>query len=321
MIKSFNSTSTADDVLANVSLQGKRALITGVSSGLGTETARALAAHGANVVGTARDLAKAEKAIAPVREAAGGAGGSCELAQFELADLASVRTSADHLLADGRLFDIVIANAGCMATPFGQTADGFETQFGTNYLGHFVFLNRIASLLRTGGRVVLLSSLAHAISDVDLVDPNFQTTDYNPWIAYGRSKTAVALFAVELDRRLRDRGIRATAVHPGGVQTELQRHYSPEVDAAMVAQINEANAAKGLPPFRWKTIPQGAATSVWAAALGAPEAVGGHYCEDCHVAEINDTEGVSNGVRTYALDPVHARALWAKAEEMVGERF
>ena len=154
-----------------------------------------------------------------------------------------------------------------------------------------------------------------------MADPNFEKTEYDQWIAYGRSKTAGVLFAVEFDRRHRQRGVRATAVHPGAVQTELQRHYTADEDAALIASINKANAAAGLPPFRWKTIPQGAATSVWAAAVAPADAVGGHYCEDCHVAEINDRKGLRGGVRSYAVDPERARALWAKAEEMVNERF
>lgn len=321
MTNQFDSTTTTDDVLAGIDLHGKNVLITGLSAGLGIETARALAAHGANIVGTARNLPKAEKATLPVREAAQARGSSLDLIQLDLADLSNVRKAADQLIAEGRQFDIVIANAGVMATPFGHTKEGFETQFGTNFIGHFVFINRIASLIRSGGRVVTLSSAAHAISDVNLNDPNFEKADYDEWVAYGRSKTAVALLAVEFDRRYRYRGIRATAVHPGAVQTELQRHYSPEIDEAFIKQINEANAAQGLPPFQWKTIPQGAATTVWAAVVAPAAAVGGRYCEDCHVAEINDSEGVTNGVRSYALNAEHAAALWAKGEELTGEQF
>jgi Dehydrogenases with different specificities (related to short-chain alcohol dehydrogenases) len=321
MTNQFDSSTTTDDVLAGIDLHGKKVLITGLSAGLGIETARALAARGASVTGTARNLAKAEKAILPVREAAQSSGSSLELIQLDLADLSSVRKAADQLVAEGHQFDIVIANAGVMATPFGHTKDGFETQFGTNFIGHFVFINRIAPLIRSGGRVVTLSSAAHAISDIDLLDPNFEKADYDQWVAYGRSKTAVALLAVEFDRRYRNWGIRATAVHPGGVKTELQRHYSPEIEAAFIKQINEANEAKGLPPFQWKTIPQGAATTVWAAVVASTDTVGGRYCEDCHVADINDSEGVTNGVRSYALDQERAAALWALGEKLADEHF
>ncbi len=168
----FGATSTTDDVLDGVDLSGKRVLVTGVSAGLGVETARALAAHGAEVVGAARDLAKAETATAPVRAQA-AKGGSLTLVQLDLASLASVRACADALLAKGQLFDLVIANAGVMAAPFGHTADGFETQFGTNHLGHFVFVNRIAPLIAKGGRLVNVASSGHRFADVDLDDPNF----------------------------------------------------------------------------------------------------------------------------------------------------
>ncbi|MEA2730991.1 MAG: hypothetical protein QOF70_5466, partial [Acetobacteraceae bacterium] len=314
--------STTDDVLAGVDLRGKRVLVTGVSAGLGVETARALAAHGARVVGAARDLAKAERATAVVRAQAAN-GGGLELVELDLASLKSVRACADALLADGRPFDAVIANAGVMRTPFGHTTDGFETQFGTNHLGHFVLVNRISSLIVPNGRLVNVASSGHRYSDVDLDDPNFEHTPYDPSIAYGRSKTANILFAVEFDLRHRARGVRATALHPGGIKTELDRHMAPGELEATVERINAQLAAEGRPNFQFKTIPQGAATSVWSAFVAPAEEVGGRYSEDCQVSQV--TEGlvspVSPGVRPYALDPEHAKALWAKSEEMVAERF
>ena len=317
----FGATSTTDDVLAGIDLSGKRVLVTGVSAGLGVETARALAAHGAQVVGTARDLAKAERATSAIR--ALGTGGGLELVELDLASLESVRACADTLVAAGRPFDAVIANAGVMRTPFGHTADGFETQFGTNHLGHFVLVNRIASLIAPGGRLVNVASSGHRYADVDLDDPNFERTPYDPMVAYGRSKTANILFAVEFDRRHRGRGMRASALHPGGIKTELGRHMDTDDLDKLVATINAQLAADGQPPFQWKTIPQGAATSVWSAFVAPAEHVGGRYCENCQVSEI--TEGlispVSPGVRPYALDPEHAKALWAKSEAMVGESF
>lgn len=307
--KTFGAQSTTDEVLAGVDLTGKRALVTGVSAGLGVETARALAAHGAQVVGAARDLEKARGATAGI---------PLELIELDLASFASVRAAADKLLADGRPFDLVIANAGVMATPFGKTVDGFETQFGTNHLGHFLFVNRIASLIRPGGRLVNLSSSGHRFSDVDLEDPNFETTPYAEFVAYGRSKTANILFAVEFDRRHKGRGVRAVAVHPGGIQTELARYMKPE---ALQALIDQANASGGGAGFTWKTIPQGAATSVWAAAVADADEVGGLFCEDCHVAEPAEGPDLRSGVRAYALDPERAKALWAKSEGWVGEVF
>jgi NAD(P)-dependent dehydrogenase (short-subunit alcohol dehydrogenase family) len=316
----FGEESTTDEVLAGVNLAGKRVLVTGASAGLGVETARTLAAHGATVVGAARDLAKAQRATEQVRKDAAH-GGSLELIELDLASLKSVRAAADKLKAAGKPFDVVICNAGVMATPQGKTADGFETQFGTNHLGHFVFVNRIASLLKSGARLVNLSSAGHRFSDVNIDDPNFERTAYDPFTAYGRSKTANILFAVEFDRRHKAQGVRATAVHPGGIQTELGRHMTPELIQQMTKSIEDANAAAKLPAFKWKTIPQGAATSVWTGFVGAADAVGGKYCEDCHVAEIIDNPAARGGVRPYAYDAEHAKTLWAKSEQMVGERF
>jgi len=306
MSNAFGATSTTDQVLEGVNLSGKRVLVTGVSAGLGVETARALASHGAEVVGAARDLSKAQNATQQVRARA-ALGGSLSVIQLDLASLESVRRCADGLLTAGKPFDLIIANAGVMAYTKGTTADGFETQFGTNHLGHFVLVNRIASLLKSGARLVNLSSAGHRFADVDLEDPNFEHSQYAEFVAYGRSKTANALFAVEFDRRHKVRGVRATAVHPGAVETELGRHMTAEMREKLIADIN-ASQPKGAPPFSWKSIPQGAATSVWAACVADAEAVGGRYCEDCHVAEI-------------ALDPKRAQALWQKSEQLVGERF
>ncbi len=321
----FGATSATDDVLSGVNLKGKRIFITGVSAGIGVETARSLAAHGAQVVGAARDLSKAKVATEQARKDAVANGGSFELVELDLANLKSVRACADQLLARGEFFDVIIANAGVMATPFGHTADGFETQFGTNHLGHFVLVNRIAGLLRPGGRLINLSSSGHRFSNVDLDDPNFERKPYDPWQAYGRSKTANILFAVAFDRRHRERGVRAAAVHPGGIQTELGRHLEPGQIESMLDQINAQAAADGKPAFQWKTVPQGAATSVWAAVVASPDKIGGRFCENCHVSSIvpdGVAIGIMNeGVCGYALDPTAAEALWKKSEEMVGESF
>ncbi len=295
MVDIFGATSTTEDVLSGINLRGKRILVTGVSAGLGIETARSLAAHGAHVVGAARDLKKAEAATAQVRKDAEANRGSFELVALDLATLKSVRACAEGLLKKGEPFDVVIANAGVMATPFTNTADHFETQFGTNHLGHFVLVNRIASLIRAGGRLINLSSAGHRYSNVDLQDPNFERTPYDPWIAYGRSKTANILFSVGFDKRHRGGGVRAAAVHPGGIQTELGRHI------------------------------EGAATSVWAGVVAPADEIGARYCENCHVGNIVPDDAaitvVSEGVRAYAVDPTNAEALWKKSEEMVGESF
>ena len=325
MAKTFDANSTTDEVLSGINLRGKRILVTGVSAGLGIETARALAAHGALVVGTARDIAKAEAATAQVRKDAASGGGRFEIVALDLANLASVRGCASALLAKKEPFDVVIANAGVMATPFGHTTDGFETQFGTNHLGHFVLVNRIAPLVREGGRLVNLSSAGHRYANVDLEDPNFERTPYHPFVAYGRSKTANILFAVAFDQRHRGRGIRAAAVHPGAIRTELNRHMDAAALGQIIDQLNKQLTAEGKPPFQYKSIPQGAATSVWTAILGSPEEIGGRYCENCHVGQVVADDvtisAVSEGVRGYALDSRNAEALWKKSNELVGETF
>ncbi|MBD2070648.1 SDR family NAD(P)-dependent oxidoreductase [Leptolyngbya sp. FACHB-671] len=318
MTETFGAKSTADEVLTGIDLKGKRFLITGASSGIGLETARSLVSHGASVVGAVRNLAKAEPATASVRDAASQGGGSLKLIELDLASLQSVRACADKLLADGQPFDAIIANAGVMATPFGRTVDGFEVQFGTNHLGHFALINGIEPLLADNGRLVVLSSLAHRGADIDLDDPNFGQQAYDPWVAYSRSKTANSLFAVEFDRRHRDRGIRAASVMPGNSLTDLPRHLSPEDLQGLLQTVDAARTEAGLPPKELKEIPQAAATSVWAAVVANKDEIGGHYLEDCAIAPIDDTPNpFADGVRSYALDANKAKQLWAKSEELI----
>ncbi|MDG2002025.1 MAG: SDR family NAD(P)-dependent oxidoreductase [Novosphingobium sp.] len=311
----FGWESTADDVLQAQDLTGKRVLVTGVSAGLGVETARALAARGAEVIGTARDLDKARCATEGFAAQLGERFGLVEL---DLASLDSVRACDDALLAEGKMFDLLIANAGIMAVPFEHTKDGFESQMGVNHLSHFVLINRLAPLIREGGRVVCLSSVGHHWGETDLVDMNFEARSYEPVRAYGDSKTAIILFALEFDRRHKARGVRACSVHPGGIVTELARYMTEDAIAKMT-EMTMAEAGGKAEDIRFKTVEQGAATSVWAAATAAANAIGGQYCEDCQVSPV--TEVGALGVRPYALDPERARALWAKSEELVGERF
>jgi NAD(P)-dependent dehydrogenase (short-subunit alcohol dehydrogenase family) len=172
--------------------------------------------------------------------------------------------------------------------------------------------------------LINLSSAGHRYSNVDLADPNFERTPYDPYVAYGRSKTANILFTVAFDKRHRDRGVRSAAVHPGGIQTELARYQDPSRIEKMIELINQQRAARGEGLYQWKTIPQGAATSVWAAVAASADEIGGQYCEDCHVGAIvpdNLPVGINEGVRGYALDPNNAEALWKKSEELVGESF
>jgi NAD(P)-dependent dehydrogenase (short-subunit alcohol dehydrogenase family) len=315
MGKTFSEKSTTEDVLEGQDLTGKHILVTGVSSGLGVETVRAVVAHGATALGTARDLPKAKAAlIAAMGEKAFNE--KVELLDLNLSSLKSIRAAADKVNAAGKTFDVVIANAGIMACPKGFTEDGFELQFGSNHLGHFVFVNRIAGQIKDGGRVVSLSSGGHHFSDVDLKDPNFETTPYEEFLSYGRSKTANILFAVEFDRRHKARGVRAAAVHPGAIHTELSRH----LDMNKMQAILEAMKTTGARPIEFKTVPQGAATSIWAGLVAPAEAVGGRYCQDCQVAKVSD-DVKDAGVRSYALDAQNAKNLWALSEKIVGETF
>jgi len=307
----FDATTTTDDLLGDADLTGVNVVVTGTSAGLGVETARSLVTRGATVVGVVRDVQKARGAL----DAAGATG--VDLYEADLASLASVRAFTDTFFADGHdRIDVLVGNAGVMASPKATTADGFELQFGTNHLGHFVLVNRLAPLLLTGtpARVVMLSSAGHRFGNVDLDDPGFATTPYDAWVAYGRAKTANILFAVELDRRLRDRGVRATAVHPGGIVTELGRHLTDETLAALTV-------ARGEREMVWKSVPQGAATSIWAGFVADADEIGGRYCEDCAVAPVIDDPNRSPGVMGYALDADTAAALWNRSEELVGETF
>jgi NAD(P)-dependent dehydrogenase (short-subunit alcohol dehydrogenase family) len=306
---------TTDAVLDGVDLDGTWTLVTGASSGLGQETARAIAAHGGNVIMAVRDVPKGERAANSVRAGA-AAGVTVELREVDLTSFASVRKCSDAIVNEHDRVDVIIANAGVMATPERRTADGFELQFGTNHLGHFLLVNRLRPVLASPGRIVNLSSGGHRFSPLEINDVNFERTPYNPWVAYGRSKTANILFSVELDRRGAGNRQRAVAVHPGMIHTELGRYMTEDA----MEQLTDAFAAGESMP-EWKTIPQGAATSVWCAFVAEPNEVGGRYCEDCHVAAVTSDTSRQGGVAAYAIDPEIAAALWARSEELVGESF
>jgi NAD(P)-dependent dehydrogenase (short-subunit alcohol dehydrogenase family) len=312
----FGAETTTEDVLAGMDLSGKRFLVTGASAGLGLETTRALAAHGASVTMAVRDLDKGAAAIEQVRAAVPDA--QLDLRELDLASLASIRTFASGFLEDHPVLDVLIGNAGVMACPQGTTADGFETQFGTNHLGHFLLIQLLRPALVAAGqaggaRVVLLSSAGHRLGDVDLDDPGWERTPYAPWAAYGRSKTANVLCAVGLDQRLADQGVRAFAVHPGMIHTELARHVTEETWNAFRAMLPPGDATVA------KSIPAGAATTVYAATSPDLDGLGGRYLEDCHLAEITDDPAQRSGVRAYALDPARADALWELSERLVAE--
>jgi NAD(P)-dependent dehydrogenase (short-subunit alcohol dehydrogenase family) len=305
---------STDEALSGIDLSGQVSVVTGASGGLGFETARALAARGARVVLASRDAAKNKAAADRIREATGRSDAVDEVV-LELGDLGSVRAAAETIAGRYPALHSVIANAGVMAVPQGTTADGFETHFGVNHLGHFAFVTGLLPSLVAGApsRVVMLSSVGHRWADIDLDDPNLRQGRYRKFQAYGASKTANVLFAVGLDARYRDQGVRAFAVHPGGIQTGLGRYMSD----ADREKLRSAAAAATDGASVWKTVPQGAATSVWAAASPELDGLGGLYLEDCSIAEADPAEAY-RGVASFAADPDRAAALWELSERLVG---
>jgi NAD(P)-dependent dehydrogenase (short-subunit alcohol dehydrogenase family) len=304
----FDRHSTADDVLAGVDLTGKLAVVTGGYSGLGLETTRALTEAGAQVVVPARRQAVAEEAVAGI--------GGVEVDELDLGDLESVRAFAERFLASGRTIDVVIDNAGIMACPETRVGPGWEAQFATNHLGHFALVNRLWPAIAPGGaRIVSVSSTGHHASDIRWDDPHWNHGDYDKWEAYGQAKTANVLFAVQLDALGKDSGVRAFALHPGGILTPLQRHL-PRQEMVERGWIDE----NGVPlnPEGFKTPEQGAATQVWAATSPQLSGMGGVYCEDCDIAELAPADGARTGVREYAIDPASAARLWALSAELTG---
>lgn len=312
----FGARSTALEVVRGHDLSGQVALVTGATSGLGVETARALLSAGARVVLGVRDVTRGE---ALARELAASTGQAApEVLALDLSSLGSVRAAAETFLARHSRLDLLVNNAGVMATPFGHTEDGFETQFGTNHLGHFVLTGRLLGALRAApaARVVALSSAGHRLSDVDLTDPQFARRPYDKWLAYGQSKTANALFAVGFTERFGAQGLYANAVHPGGIMTGLQK-FLPREEQVRMGWMDEAG---NLNPV-FKTPEQGAATSVWAAVGDELRGVGGLYLEDVREGLPYDAARPQEGYRPYALDPERARGLWSLSEDLVGERF
>jgi NAD(P)-dependent dehydrogenase (short-subunit alcohol dehydrogenase family) len=298
---------TTDEVLAGIDLRGTVALVTGASTGLGLETARALAAAGASVTLAVRTEPRGDAAAATIRDLLPDASLECGL--LDLTSLASVRAFAEWFTARHDRLGILVNNAGVMATPFERTADGFELQFGTNHLGHFLLTNLLTPLLVAAApsRVVNLSSGGHRGSDIIWDDPNYERREYDKFEAYGQSKTANILFTVELDRRLRDRGVRSYAVHPGMIATELGRYMTREDFRALSARA-KSSPSGGLP--QRKSVESGAATSVWAATSADLRTQGGVYCEDC---------AVSDQHAPWALDADSAQRLWALSEALVGQ--
>ncbi len=303
----FGERSTAEEVTAGIDLAGRRAIVTGASSGIGTETARVLADRGAAVTLAVRDTDAGASVAAGVRESTGNDG--VEVRRLELAEPDSIVAFIDDW--DGPL-DILINNAGVMAVPERTlTPQGVELHFATNHVGHFALAAGLYSALRASGnaRVVSLSSSAHLYCPVLFDDPAFAFVPYSPMVGYGQSKTANVLFAVEANRRWQRDGITVNAVMPGGIATGLQRHIDPE---ELERARREAGASAEL-----KTTEQGAATSIFAAVSPLLDGIGGRYLEDCHEADIvpsrADSDG-RHGVAAYALDPANAERLWDLSE-------
>ena len=301
---------TAQRVVDGVDLTGRTCVITGASSGLGREAARVLAAAGAHVVLAARNAAAIDKTITWIRGTAPSA--RLSAVSLDLTSLSAVRAAAAEIAALAPELHVLMNNAGVMFTPFGRTADGFEMQFGTNHLGHFALTQLLLpQLAADGSRVVNLSSDGHLMSDVDLDDPNWQHRDYDKFLAYGASKTANVLHAVELDRRYRDRGIRSYAVHPGIVATALARHMTRDDFAGLQSVAATGGRRPENVDVRRDFVgpERGAATQVWAAVSPELADTGGVYLADC---------AVRSDVAPYAIDPEHAARLWSVSEELCG---
>jgi NAD(P)-dependent dehydrogenase (short-subunit alcohol dehydrogenase family) len=303
----FGATSTADDVLQGIDLTGKLALVTGGYSGIGLETTRALARAGARVVVPARRPAVAEQALTDVS--------GVELDELDLGDLESVRGFSERFLASGRTLDMVIDSAGIMACPETRVGPGWEAQFATNHLGHFALVNRLWPAIAPGGaRVVSVSSRGHHLSGIRWDDIHWRR-GYDKWAAYGQAKTANVLFAVQLDKLGRDAGVRAFALHPGGIITPLQRHLAKE---EMIERGWIDEDGNVLNPQGFKTPQQGAATQVWAATSPQLDGIGGVYLEDCDIAEPAPQGEERFGVKDWAIDPEQAARLWDLSVELTG---
>ena len=314
----FGHTTEPQEVLSGIDLTGKVAIVTGGYSGIGVETVRGLAGAGAKVIVPARDHAKAVGNLADVA-------GDVTIMQMDLADLATVRKFAADFAAQHDRLDLLINNAGIMACPLTRVGPGWEQQFGVNHLGHFALaqalmplLEKTAALPDSDVRVVALSSTGHKISDIRWDDPNWETGEYDKWQAYGQAKTANALFAVGMNKRLALHGGRAFSVHPGGIATPLQRHLDVEEMVAL-GWMNEDGELSEQAAKMFKSVTQGASTTLWAATAPALKDRGGEYCEDCDIAALADSENPSryNKVQPYTVDEGSAQRLWAMSEEMV----
>jgi NAD(P)-dependent dehydrogenase (short-subunit alcohol dehydrogenase family) len=307
----FSESSAPDEVMAGLDLVGKVAIVTGGHAGIGLETTKALAKAGARVVVGARDVAQARQALDGVA--------GVEALPLDLVDPASIDAFASAYLRAHGTCNLLINNAGIMATPLMRDARGYELQFATNHLGHFQLTLRLWEALAAAetARVVALSSLGHRFAKMDFDDPNFLRRAYDPWLAYGQSKTANVLFAVHLDKLGADRGVRGFAVHPGRIPTTNLGRFMPlhQDQAAVQRVVSGADYV----PAPIKTIAQGAATSLWAATNPLLVGEGGVYCADCDIAPlVDDDSPAANGVRRWAIDPDQAARLWDLSLRLIG---
>jgi NAD(P)-dependent dehydrogenase (short-subunit alcohol dehydrogenase family) len=310
----FGARTTAEEALGGTDLQGKVALVTGGHAGLGLETTRVLSNAGATVVVGSRDTRKAQMTVAKMK--------NVEVGELDLASPDSIDRFANEFLNSNRALDLLINNAGVMATPLTRDARGYELQFATNHLGHFQLTARLWPALKRSGdaRVVALSSRGHARGGIDFSDPNFNKRPYDKWAAYGQSKSASSLFAVELDKRGQKDGVRAFAVHPGGILTDLLKYMTDEELSAY--GIYRENGVPKIPdatkvPERFKTIEEGAATTIWCAVSPQLKGKGGVYCEDCDIAAMVPADSkLNSGVRPWAVDRAAAEELWSLSEKL-----
>jgi len=310
--KSFGHDTTTDEVLDGIDLSGKTAFVTGGSGGLGAETARALAAHGASVTITARNIEKGNNVVEEIKKSTGNQ--NIDLVALELSDFDSVRKCAQTWLASHDKIDMLMLNAGVMACPLTRNPQGYEHQFATNHLGHFLLTGLLvpAILKGSGSRIVATSSARYRASDIHYDDIHFDKREYEKWSAYGQAKTANALFALEINNRLKDKGVRAFSLHPGVIRTDLQRHFT-EDDVNMIKKV--------IDQIKFKTVESGAATQVWAASAPELESEGGIFLQDCQVAGVSTGPESKFGAMPYAADPESAAKLWVVSEEMVGQKF
>jgi len=311
----FNATSTASDVIKGIDLTGKIAIVTGGNTGIGLETTKTLAAAGATVIVPARDIAKAKKNLAAVA--------NVEIETMDLMDPASIDAFAEKFLASGRPLHLLINNAGIMWVPLRKDSRGIESQLATNYLAQFQLTARLWNALKKAGgaRVINVSSHGHQFAPFNFEDPNFLNREYETLQAYGQSKTASNLFALELDNLAKPYNVRAYSLHPGSIGgTELGREAPLELFQKMGFCDAEGNILPEV-AAALKTIPQGAATTVWCATSALLNNIGGVYCEDADVAELNADPSVPTGVNPYSVDKASAKRLWTLSEEMTGITF